>query len=174
MTIRRFITQAHPGKTHPTFGAVEPLGFPHCLVPRFRAIASGLRGYVPGVRPSHNSQVQRGLFGARLWHGRAMAEGAPLAAYRFHLTSRNTGSAAFSRANNGCECGTFVLDESPPIQFFKEPKTIQIRKISDAPVLNVRPRPAGDAPELCMNCFARREGAGNAWCPLHPQPPVQR
>ena len=34
--------------------------------------------------------------------------------------------------------------------------------------------PRRDAPEFCMNRFAQRnEGAGNAGCPMHPQPRVR-
>jgi hypothetical protein len=51
MTVRNLIMQALPGKTHPTFGAVEPFGVPHWRVPRAGTIAFGLRGDVLGIHP---------------------------------------------------------------------------------------------------------------------------
>ena len=34
--------------------------------------------------------------------------------------------------------------------------------------------PPRDAPELCMKPSPKTEGVGNAGCPLHPQPCVQK
>jgi hypothetical protein len=99
------------------------------------------------------------------------AEGAPLAAFPLlSLTSRNTGSPAFSRANDGCECGTFVLDESPPDSIFQRAQDDSDSQISDAPILNVRPRPAARCARAVHKFFRpkRAQGTPGARCTRSP------